>query len=106
MAEYIEREELIEAGMAIKLKDICPDYNVPIVAKALEQQGQTFLKLVKKAPTEDVEKVKHGEWIKDNNFSQIVNKYKCSLCGVEDIVLHHNYCPNCGAKMDLKEGAE
>ena len=50
--------------------------------------------------------VKHSKWEKDANFSKIVNKYKCSLCGVEDIVLHHNYCPNCGAKMDLKEGTE
>ena len=82
-----------------------------LLAKAKAKQNGVFaapviLNLIEKAPEVDVVEVKHGEWIKDNNFSQIVNKYKCSLCGVEDIVLHQNYCPNCGAKMDLKEGAE
>ena len=57
MIEYIDRQELIDAGRAIKLKDICPDWNVPIVAKALKQQGQAFLELIKKAPTEDVVEV-------------------------------------------------
>lgn len=121
MAEYIEREELIEAGRAIKLKDICPDYNVPIVAKALEQQGQTFLKLIKKAPTEDVEKVKHGEWIKHKPDPEAMKQWHdlgiakgmsensifwtCSCCNGWGTPAH-KYCSNCGAKMEKKEGME
>lgn len=41
----------------------------------------------------------HGKWKKQNCF------YKCSVCGVysPDGTDLHNYCPNCGAKMDGKE---
>lgn len=104
MAEYIEREALLEEiNEEIEIKS-------PMLTEEANYYLETGLRIarkdIKRLPAADVVEVKHGEWIKDNNFSQIVNKYKCSLCGVEDIVLHHNYCPNCGAKMDLKEGAE
>ena len=57
-------------------------------------------KLIKDAPAEDVEPVRHGEW---EEFG------KCSVCGVnvyDDInatiwsCYKPPYCPNCGAKMD------
>ena len=111
MAEYIEREALIKAGRAIKLKDICPDWNVPKVAKALEQQGQTFLKLIKEAPTADVVEVKHGEWHLLYNCAN--EGVYCSVCHKKvyktdyaNQKIKSPFCPNCGAKMDLKEGAK
>lgn len=95
MAEYIEREALY--------KEVTEKYHDILLGMyPFNYIAYDMARLIKTAPTADVVEVKHGEWIKDNNFSQIVNKYKCSLCGVEDIVLHHNFCPNCGAKMDLK----
>ena len=97
MAEYIEREKAYELA---RTSDYYSDFHKSIA-------DLTSLKeLLDDTPTADVVEVKHGEWEKDVNFSKIVNKYKCSLCGAEDIVLHHNYCPSCGAKMDKKEGAE
>lgn len=111
--EYIDRQELIDAGRAIKLKDICPDWNVPIVAKALEQQGQAFLELIKKAPTEDVKKVKHGMWFGISDYGNGNCIGYCSSCGTTHkaenataFKMFHKYCYWCGAKMDLKEGAE
>lgn len=42
-----------------------------------------------------------GEWIwKSNGY---MNALHCSLCN-KTAELHHNFCPNCGAKM--KGGAE
>lgn len=56
------------------------------------------------APAADVAPVIHGKW-KCLNSTQ---KHFCSECGM-DFDLYacfrklYNYCPNCGAKMDLEE---
>lgn len=52
------------------------------------------------APTVDAVPVVHGRWIKT------VWRTKCSVCGFsgslfDDPINPFNYCPNCGAKMDL-----
>ena len=53
-------------------------------------------------PTEDVEKVRHGEWEQNQYCKRI---YYCSKCGrhIEDCTNNPNehfpYC-HCGAKMD------
>lgn len=51
---------------------------------------------VKKSPT--IEPVKHGRWSEDDE-----GFYHCSVCK-ELSDWEHRYCPNCGAKMDLKDG--
>lgn len=47
--------------------------------------------------------VKHGQWVYDHWC-----EFKCSICGqFSDSKPHkgkENYCPNCGAKMDKKDG--
>lgn len=63
------------------------------------------------APDEDVVEVKHGEWIEVNQIGKNSRHIKyttkqCSVCGYWNGRKKTNYCPNCGAKMDLKEGAE
>ena len=50
-------------------------------------------------PAADVAPVVHGRWIKGSS-----NPY-CSKCFVE-CRDETPFCPNCGAKMDGKEGAE
>lgn len=57
--------------------------------------------LVEKIPTADVQEVKHGRWL----FGRFGSGWcsECDHCGFvrgEDDV--PNYCPNCGAKMDLE----
>lgn len=52
------------------------------------------------APTVDAEPVRHGRWVKGENWG-----VTCSECSC--LAIAHdgkNYCPNCGAKMDAKEG--
>ena len=60
--------------------------------------------LIDKCPTIDAEPVRHGRWIEDSGFNT------CSLCGnyfdrYDDGGYYQDfdYCPKCGAKMDLKE---
>lgn len=75
-----------------------------------ETDNEEKYKLVEKAAemavdgktAADVTKVKHGRWRKSGN------EKKCSLC--KFIYYNNNddfnYCPNCGAKMDLKKGLQ
>lgn len=52
---------------------------------------------IDKMPTEDAQKVTHGEWL-------TVNRNKvCSICSIAGYG-KSNYCPSCGAKMDKKGG--
>jgi len=67
-----------------------------IDAEPLEKNcTQLFADIVKAQPTADVEPVRHGQWI----YIGFEQTYKCSCC--EKLYgMKHNYCPNCGAKMD------
>lgn len=65
---------------------------------------------VEYAPTIEAEPVKHGRW--DNSgrykFADGSLAIRCSECGAciheeEYEQYFWNYCPNCGAKMDLEE---
>ncbi len=55
-------------------------------------------------PTYDVQEVRHGKWIYDNQYHWY--RASCSMCGymrMTDIKADKwngwNYCPNCGARM-------
>lgn len=88
MAEYIERKALRDA-----LYD----------ADAITMSG---VKILNQFPVADVVTVRHGRWEKQNGL------YSCSECGktcpydVQADVIEYwacNYCPKCGAKMDLED---
>ena len=53
-------------------------------------------------PAADVAPVRHGKWLPTTKWWQGGSAWKqCSECGI----LHlgkSNFCPNCGAKMDLE----
>lgn len=54
------------------------------------------------ACVEDVEKVRHGKWIRTHNpIGQEITL--CSVCGNIKQQAYPNYCGNCGAKMDEVE---
>ncbi len=61
------------------------------------------------APAVEAEPVRHGEWtVIDNDWNE-ETIYKCSICKEELVTIDGtpakdlwNYCPNCGAKMDLE----
>ncbi len=56
-------------------------------------------------PAADVEEVKHGKWIETGKTNP---EAVCSECGrkveyqaVNNVWEYENYCPHCGAKMDM-----
>ena len=55
------------------------------------------------APTVDAVPVKHGRWI--HHKGGYSDHYECTVCG-KSIVLtaKWDFCPMCGARMDLKDG--
>ena len=78
--------------------DVCERFtdNVAIICKRFKHDN-------------DYAEVKHGEWEevqqvgKNSRHIKYTTK-KCSVCGYWNGRRKTNYCPNCGAKMDLKEG--
>ena len=100
MAEYIERESLLEKAEEIEWwNETTGFYDHIRIVHAYD---------VEDAPATDVVEVKHGEWMKKPaRFGSRYDMYGCSVCGWT-YTFHpdYNYCPRCGAKMDLKEGAE
>lgn len=59
-------------------------------------------KEVQKVPIADVQPVNHGRWIECCNE---LDK-KCSCCDKVHGTIYEKepFCPNCGARMDLKDG--
>lgn len=67
-----------------------------------------FLNLIDREPVENVAPVRHGKWIMDDNENPYIRI--CSVCRYSRPMMNDhgfycktNYCPTCGAKMDLKE---
>lgn len=62
---------------------------------------ESVMEYVEQMPTVDAVAVVHGRWIYDHWC-----EFKCSECGEWSNSKPHkgreNYCPNCGAKMDLE----
>ena len=62
--------------------------------------------MLEKLPAADVAPVVHGKDLASPSL------FHCSVCGCEDDdtytcdVSEYRYCPNCGAKMDEREGTQ
>ena len=61
------------------------------------------LSWIDEVPSEDVQPVRHGKWIKADSqqyFRKHYPCFTCSECGYrKDSQKTWNYCPNCGADM-------
>ena len=93
MDEYIEREALYEKsywhGEHPNVDNPFPDGVDAIDIKDVDA-----------IPSADVAPVRHGRW---GTHSDRPDSLICSVCKCGfDMWKHdpHNYCPNCGAKMD------
>ena len=107
-AETLLRE--FERSMDELIKSTCNE-NISIEALSLLCGTQLILK----APTIETVPVVHGRWISDEAYGHIkvINGIPngsciCSVCGKwltgsDEYDVYGNYCPACGAKMDLEE---
>lgn len=94
MTEYIKREYAVDA-----VADVY--YNTPDINLSCEKFEEAILKI----QPADVVPVVHGRWISKNPHGYEWT-FVCSNCDYVDgypFNDRHNYCPNCGAKMDEKE---
>ena len=67
-------------------------------ANKLEQEIRRYK--VEEAPAADVVEVRHGRWLcVDTDIEQF---FLCNRCKKKEY-WESNYCPNCGAKMDVEE---
>ena len=90
MAEYIEREDLLEL---YRMDDPVLNKNGHVPIPVIRQN-------IMDIPAADVAPVQHGRWIMhDDEFGLTC---ECSACHIETMG-DGNYCPNCGAKMELEE---
>ena len=95
MAEYIKKEDIEQ-----KIQDGLN--NLVLGHDAIEVLGMIY-----EMPTSDVAPVRHGRWEaraiprSDPDGDWIALEYHCSLCNRLEY-RKENYCPNCGAKMDLE----
>lgn len=66
-----------------------------------ESEAAAVRSFLVKQPKVDAEEVVHGQWI-EKPYLLGTTRY-CSICGQNYGMPHgvFNYCPNCGAKMDV-----
>ena len=93
MAEYIEREATIKLLRSLGSRDYRRE-------KGTIQEAIKMVSFPEYAPSADVAPMVHGRWetSSDRPDSLICSVCKCGF----DMWKHdpHNYCPNCGSKMD------
>lgn len=102
MAEYIERETLINACKKI-IHDRWNETTAPV---SWSHAYADFIDDITEQPAVDVRPERRGKWIKKRSiYAQTGRFFECSCCGrqIEALSGELNYCPNCGAKMDGKD---
>ena len=93
MADYIEREATIKLLRSLGSRDYRRE-------KGTIQEAIKMVSFPEYTPSADVVPMVHGQWetSSDRPDSLICSVCKCGF----DMWKHdpHNFCPNCGAKMD------
>lgn len=96
MAEYIEREALI--AELCKGTIITDDlYGMGIMAGV-----DAAMKKIKSLHAADVAPVRHARWGEPYLIFDDIVARDCPVCNYTIGEMKTNYCPNCGAKMDLE----
>ena len=95
MAEYINREELVEWLKRIPLKDLSDGRGLCRVI--MEEDFKRAIRTIPDGTIIDVAPVVHGRWLYvDTDTEQF---FLCNRCKKKEY-WESNYCPACGAKMD------
>lgn len=105
----IDLDKLVSEFMGRKVVEVFPDWESMSEAThaAVIRFARKYREIILQAPTVDAVEVVHGRWV-----DRMVRDWRCSECGEQIYKVRHvdgycfddkpNYCPNCGAKMDLE----
>lgn len=99
-------DDLISRQAAIDTIGKEPDYDDGMVFEALSHAQRDVALL----PAVDAVPVVHGEWVwVQYDANPEIGNFHCSKCRFIPAAFNMakrylNYCPNCGAKMDGKDG--
>lgn len=105
--EYIEREEVLADELT---------HCLPYSAGKAAGRVVVFAEDIEAIPAADVAPVRHGrwdecDWVKYDGHSECIHypkaAWRCSNCCnafKKELLWKDNYCPNCGAKMELGGG--
>lgn len=115
MAEYIEREALMEDCKCM-INEMWNSKTAPV---SWPHAYAEFLDNVERAPAADVAPVVHGEWETVDWLeydAQSCEMIRCPEEGIactrcryvfkKDALWKRNFCPNCGARMDGDDDAK
>lgn len=96
MTEYIEREAFHRMMVGLQ-RYVWEDQETGKTHFAVSSDDVNFG--IKMLPTADVAPVRHGRWIPFHSEAAGAIQY-CSVCEI-GFPEKTDYCPHCGAKMDL-----
>lgn len=108
MDEFIRKNDVYNLKNAfdslVKKEIKCDNIENIIFAKAMETAFNMIEQAVREVPAADVVEVIHAKWEHTHTSESYFNEcWRCSACGFEDTEgFVFEFCPHCGAKMDLK----
>jgi hypothetical protein len=127
MAEYIEREALIEEINSLQVTVTGLRVGKNVLSGYIEHYKNSVVKVINDQPTADVAEIKHGKWEAHEEHEDGYVHHRCSGCK-EDAIFNYKeepdydegcdgewhyigdiavgiseqlspYCPNCGSMM-------
>lgn len=110
MGNLIDRDDIVEI-IESKQKELCPygrfsRHSIYGTAREKFDDWQEILDLIDSIPTIDAKLLAHGKWKFDHMTGEIAHYASCSVCGKmrfwNSIDDYFDYCPDCGAKMDVQ----
>lgn len=104
MAEYRDveplRKQIVEFKTALKQFAKSSSFLMAYISGI-----DAVMEIIDEAPITDVQEVRHGRWECNYDRGAFYIVYVCSKCGRETLI-KENFCPDCGARMDGKDGEE
>lgn len=113
MPEYVDKEKAIDLFYSIDPENDGSDGCTTVLASD-DYTSEEIEEMLSLLPVADVAPVVHGRWkgwitpafYGPDDFGDPIYRdaifYRCSICGRKSAI-KENFCPNCGAKLDLED---
>ena len=94
MSDLIDRQAAIEALRGYLVGKRCPDDGT-LTCRLIENE------VINKLPPAQPKRIR-GKWVFKNDLIAIpTGYYECSECKIGRLMYKENFCPNCGAEMEV-----